>query len=66
MSKFTEKAEAKARFDQAMIDADIEGLARDPEAEALVDRWRKEDVLVEERIERLKALYRARQFNAAE
>lgn len=41
-----------------MVDADIEGLARDPEAEMLVAQWRAEGVSPERRIERLKRRYR--------
>lgn len=66
MTDLKEKLAAKARYEQAMIDADIEGLARDPEAEALVEQWRNAGIPVEDRIERLKALYQNRQLNAAE
>ena len=60
------KAAAQYRYEQAMIDADIEGLARDPEAEALVEQWREDGVSVEDRIERLKQFYSDRQTIAAE
>ncbi|MGD9537104.1 MAG: hypothetical protein AB7P52_05045 [Alphaproteobacteria bacterium] len=48
---------AQARYRQAMVDADIEGLARDPGAEKLVEDMRAQGVSVEERIERLKAFF---------
>ncbi len=36
-----DKASADWRSQQAHVDADIEGLARDPAAEKLVAEWRK-------------------------
>lgn len=49
-----------------MVDADIEGLARDPEAEALVATWRDAGVSIEEQIERLKDHYQEHRLRAAE
>lgn len=66
MVEFLEKLEAKRRYDQAMIDADIEGLARDPEAEALVEQWMEEGVPIDERMERLKQFLRSRSDKLAE
>lgn len=60
------EAETLERYESAMVDADIEGLARDAEAEALVEQWRKAGVSIEEQIERLKNRYRGRQLRAAE
>ncbi|MEL7444217.1 MAG: hypothetical protein AAGK02_00195 [Pseudomonadota bacterium] len=61
-----ERAEAVARYESAMVDADIEGLARDPEAEALVAEWRAANVSIEDQIARLKDRYRERRLRAAE
>ncbi len=44
---------AAYRGEQAMIDADIEGLADDPGAAKLMDELREAGVPVEERMERL-------------
>jgi len=62
----TDKEQSLERYESAMVDADIENLARDPEAEALIAQWREEGISVEMRIERLKDLYRGRQLRAAE
>lgn len=59
-------AEALERYKSAMVDADIEGLARDPEAEALVEQWRADGVSIEAQIELLKDLYQGRRLRAAE
>ncbi|WP_282060595.1 hypothetical protein [Roseobacter litoralis] len=59
-------AQALERYDSAMVDADIEGLARDPEAEAMIAQWRADGVSVEAQIELLKDLYQGRQLRAAE
>lgn len=64
--KKIEGLEALERYESAMVDADIEGLARDPEAEALVAKWRDEGLTPEERIERLKEFYQGRRLRAAE
>lgn len=61
-----QQAEALDRYESAMVDADIEGLARDPEVEALIAQWREAGVDVETRIERLNDFYRNRQLRAAE
>ena len=47
------RTEAQKRYEQAMIDADISGLPRDPEAEALVEQWTKEGVSHGEQLQRL-------------
>lgn len=46
---------ARERYGQAMVDADIEGLARSPEIEAMIAGWDAEGVDDEEQIRRLKA-----------
>ena len=39
-----EDLDALERYESAMIDADIEGLTRDPEVEAMVDKWRADGI----------------------
>lgn len=56
----TSKSEALERYESAMIDADIEGLARDFELEALVEKWRADGIDPETCIERLKVIFRER------
>ncbi len=58
--------EALERYESAMIDADIEGMARDPEAEALVAKWREDGVNIDTQIACLIDYYRGRQLRAAE
>lgn len=58
--------EALERYESAMVDADIEGLPRDSEAEALVEKWRAEGISTETQIALLKDLYQGRQLRAAE
>lgn len=48
---------AEQRYQQAMVDADIEGLARNPETEKLIKIWQAQGVSISERIERLKQYY---------
>ena len=49
-------AEARElRFGQALVDAEIEGIARDPEGEALVQQMLEQGVGGDERRARLKA-----------
>ncbi len=50
-------ADATWRAGQAQVDADIEGLARDPEADRMVAKMDDEGVPIEEQIERLKAYF---------
>lgn len=58
--------DALERYESAMVDADIEGLPRDPEAEALVEKWRAEGLSPEARIARLVDHYQGRRLRAAE
>ena len=48
------------RSQQAQVDADIEGLARDPEADRLMAKMDAAGVSIEDQIERLKAYFIAR------
>lgn len=61
---------AAYRGEQAMIDADIEGLADDPGARALMDELRAAGMPIEERMQRfgdyLRALEAERAVPAAE
>jgi hypothetical protein len=54
-------ADAAWRAGQAQVDADIEGLSRDPGADRLVAEMAAEGVAPRQRIERLKAYFRVRQ-----
>ncbi len=54
-------ADAAWRAGQAQVDADIEGLSRDPEADRLVAEMAAEGVAPRQRIDRLKAYFRTRQ-----
>lgn len=58
--------DALDRFDSAMVDADIEGLAQDPELETLIAKWRAEGLDPETRIARVKTLLQSRKLRAAE
>lgn len=49
--------EARERYEQALVDADIEGLARDSEAEELAAQMDAEGVPIEDQIKRLKAYF---------
>ena len=51
---------ARERYEQAMVDADIEGLPRSPEIEAMIARWDAEGIDAEEQIRRLKAHFAER------
>lgn len=44
---------AAYRYEQAHVDADIEGMARDPKLDALHEQWEQDNVPHEERICRL-------------
>lgn len=46
--------EALRRFEEAMVDADIESLARSPEIEAELAGWRADGISLDQQIERLK------------
>lgn len=50
---------ARERYEQAMVDADIEGLARSPEIEAGIAEWDAAGIDTEEQIRRLKILFTA-------
>ncbi len=54
-------ADAAWRAQQAQVDADIEGLSRDPGADRLVAEMAAAGIAPRQRIERLKAYFRARQ-----
>jgi len=51
-------AAASERYRQAMVDADIESLARDPRAEQLAAEMDAQGLPLMEQIERLKAYFR--------
>ena len=53
-------ADAAWRFEQAQVDADIEGLPRDAEAEALIADMTAAGVSPEHQIERIKSMFLAR------
>lgn len=55
----TDKLEiaARERYEQALVDADIEGLADDPEAAQLAAQMDADGVSIETQIERLKAYF---------
>jgi hypothetical protein len=59
---------AALRYEQTMVDADIEGAPRSPEIEAMIDLWDREGVDDAEQIRRLTAYFRslAREVDAAE
>ena len=63
---FSAPENVRARYEQAMVDADIEGLARDAETEALIEQWHADGLTPDECIERLKALVYQRQLTPAE
>lgn len=54
--------DAKLRYDQAMVDADIEGMARDLEVEAFVREMDKQGLRADLRIKRLKAFLTERRM----
>ena len=53
-------ADAAWRYAQAHVDADIENLPRDREAERLVARMTADGLSSEQKIERIKAYYSSR------
>lgn len=53
-------AAARRRYGQAMVDADIESLARSPEIEAMIAEWDRRGIDDEEQIRRLKSVFAAR------
>ena len=56
---YSQDADAAAwRSEQAHVDADIEGLARDPEADRMVAEMDASGVPIERQIERLKAYFK--------
>ena len=59
-------ADAAWRFEQAQVDADIEGLPRDAEAEALIAAMTAAGVSPELQIERIKAMFLARKAKTPE
>ena len=58
-------ADAAWRAQQANIDADIEGLARDPKADELIAQMDAEGLDAEQQIKRLKAYFIACRDQAA-
>ena len=59
-------ADAAWRFEQAQVDADIEGLARDDEAEQLIADMTTAGVSPELQIERIKSMFFARKSKTPE
>lgn len=59
---------ARERYEQALVDADIEGLPRSPEIEAMIAEWEAAGLDVAEQIARLRsyALRQSGDFEAAE
>ena len=59
---------ARERYEQALVDADIEGMPRSPEIEAMIAEWDAAGLDIAEQISRLKAHVRrkSRDFDAAE
>ena len=49
--------DARWRAQQAQVDADIEGLARDLEADRMIAEMRKNGVALDEQLARLKAYF---------
>ena len=60
-----DKASAKWRAQQADVDADIEGLARDPVAEQLVAEWDQAGISLEEQRARLIIYFRSKEPSPA-
>jgi hypothetical protein len=54
-------ADAAWRAQQAQVDADIEGLARDAGIDRLFDQMEASNIAPQERVKKLKAYFRARQ-----
>ena len=59
-------ADAAWRYEQAQVDADIEGLPRDAEAEALIAALTAAGVSPEIQIERIKSMFLARKAKTPE
>ena len=59
-------ADAAWRYEQAQVDADIEGLPRDAEAERLIAAMSTAGVSPELQIERIKAMFLARKAKTPE
>ena len=59
-------ADVAWRSQQAHVDADIEGLPRNPETERLLAQWAAEGLTIERKIQRIKAYYAARQVAKAD
>ena len=59
-------ADAAWRYEQAQVDADIEGLPRDAEAERLIADMTAKGVAPEQQIARIKALFIARKVAVPE
>ena len=55
-----ENTDIQTRYDQAMADADIEGLPRIPELEAMIADWDKLELGDEDRITLLKEYFRTK------
>ena len=55
----TDKAKARWRYDQAMVDADIESLPRIPDLEAIIAGWDEVGISDEERLARLAAYFQS-------
>ena len=52
-----ENVAARERYEQAMVDADIEGLARSPAIEAMIAGWDADGIDDAEQIRRLKTYF---------
>lgn len=63
---FTGLGSAEARAEAAQVDADIEGLARDPESAARFREWEEQGLSIDEQIQRLKDFYTRPEYEAAE
>ena len=61
-----EPVDAAWRFEQAQVDADIEGLPRDAEAERLIAAMTAAGVPPELQIERIKSMFLARKAKTPE
>ena len=59
-------ADAAWRYEQAQVDADIEGLPRDTEAEALIAAMTAAGISPELQIERIKSMFLARMAKTPE
>lgn len=59
-------ADAAWRYEQAQVDADIEGLPRDAEAEALIAAMTAAGISPELQIERIKSMFLARMAKTPE